>query len=158
MRTDNGVSMPVVSYSGCWHLLYTRPLCETLCDSVWYCVSLLTVTPRHTHERHLPHRPHTAPPPPILPPPLSLQGDWPEHGLTNYKDTKNKMSSSKNNLTVNRLRGRCLLEFIDWRYSQSCWYFRPSFVNCCPFNLLSGWTFIPPHCVNKYTVYTYTVC
>jgi hypothetical protein len=26
----------------------------------------------------------------------------------------------------------CLIEFIDWRYSQSCWYFRPLFVNCCP--------------------------
>ncbi len=36
----------------------------------------------------------------------------------------------------------CLIEFIDWRYSQSCWYFRPSFVNYCPSNLLSG---SPPH-------------
>ena len=33
---------------------------------------------------------------------------------------------------------------IDWRYSQSCWYFRPSFVNCCPSNLLSGSTLLPP--------------
>jgi hypothetical protein len=32
----------------------------------------------------------------------------------------------------------CLLEFIDWRYCQSCWYFRPSFVNYSPPNLLSG--------------------
>jgi hypothetical protein len=43
--------------------------------------------------------------------------------------------------------------------SQTCWYFRPSFVNCCPSNLLSGST-LPPSpllCVNKYTVYTYTV-
>ena len=32
---------------------------------------------------------------------------------------------------------------IDWRNSQSCWYFRPSFVNCCPSNLLSGST-LPP--------------
>ncbi len=32
----------------------------------------------------------------------------------------------------------CLSEFIDWKYSQSCWYFRPSFVNYCPSNLLSG--------------------
>jgi hypothetical protein len=23
----------------------------------------------------------------------------------------------------------CLIELIDWRYSQSCWYFRPLFVN-----------------------------
>jgi hypothetical protein len=35
-----------------------------------------------------------------------------------------------------------LLVFIDWRYSQSCWYFRPSFVNYRPSNLLSG---SPPH-------------
>jgi hypothetical protein len=26
----------------------------------------------------------------------------------------------------------CLIEFIDWRYSQSYWYFRPSFVNWRP--------------------------
>ncbi len=29
----------------------------------------------------------------------------------------------------------CSIEFIDWRYSQSCWYFRPSFMNYCPSNL-----------------------
>jgi hypothetical protein len=28
--------------------------------------------------------------------------------------------------------GRCLIEFLDWGYSQSCWYFRPSFVNYAP--------------------------
>jgi hypothetical protein len=39
---------------------------------------------------------------------------------------------------------RCSSEFIDWRYSQSCWYFRPSFVNCFPSNLLSGSTLPPP--------------
>ncbi len=31
-----------------------------------------------------------------------------------------------------------LSDFIAWRYSPSCWYFRPSFVNCCPSNLLFG--------------------
>jgi hypothetical protein len=40
--------------------------------------------------------------------------------------------------------GRRLSEFIDWRYSQSCWYFDPPFVNCCPSNLLSGSTPPPP--------------
>jgi hypothetical protein len=35
-------------------------------------------------------------------------------------------------------------ELIDWRFSQSCWYFRPSFVNCCRSNLLSGSTPLPP--------------
>ncbi len=52
-------------------------------------------------------------------------------GLINYIDTKA-------NWPVKGLCGKCLSEFIDWRYSQSCWYFRPSFVNCFPFNLLSG--------------------
>jgi hypothetical protein len=37
-----------------------------------------------------------------------------------------------------------VLEFIDWRYRQSCWYFRPSFVTCCPANLLFGSTLPPP--------------
>jgi hypothetical protein len=38
--------------------------------------------------------------------------------------------------------------------------FRPSFVNCCPSNLLSGSTLPPPPlpCVNKFIVYIYTVC
>ncbi len=49
------------------------------------------------------------------------------HGLINFKDTRTKC----------RLNW-WLIEFIDWWYSQSCWYFRPSFVNCCPSNLLSG--------------------
>jgi hypothetical protein len=31
---------------------------------------------------------------------------------------------------------RYLSEFKNWRYSQFCWYFRPSFVNCCDSNLL----------------------
>ncbi len=59
------------------------------------------------------------------------------HGLINYRDTKTKCRHLKK-LTVKVLCGRCLLEFVDWRYSQSCWYFRPSFVNYCPSNLLSG--------------------
>ncbi len=31
-----------------------------------------------------------------------------------------------------------LIEYINWRHSQLCWYFWPSFVNYCPSNLLSG--------------------
>ncbi len=39
-------------------------------------------------------------------------------------------------------------------YTVSRWYFRPSFVNCCPSNLLSGSTLPPfPACVNRYIVY-----
>ncbi len=83
---------------------------------------------------------------------LSKAGDfrsidtW-KHGLIYYIDTKAKVSSSK--------------KVFFWRYSQSCLYFRPSSVNCCPSNLLSGST-LPPSpfplpCVNKYIVYTYTV-
>ncbi len=64
------------------------------------------------------------------------------------------MSSSKN-WPIKGLCDRCLSEFIDWRYSQSCWYFPFSFVNFCHSNLLSGSTLPPPlPCVNNYTVYT----
>ncbi len=64
-----------------------------------------------------------------------------------YIDTKAKC------LYLNKLTwlcGRCLLEFIDWKrtYSQSCWYFRPSFVNCCPSSLSSNSTLPPPPCVS----------
>jgi hypothetical protein len=51
------------------------------------------------------------------------------------------------------LRTPCmeLIEFRDWRYSQSCWYFRPSFVNHCSSNLLSG---LRPHfSKSKYSIY-----
>jgi hypothetical protein len=38
---------------------------------------------------------------------------------------------------------------LDWRYSQSCWYFRPCFVNFSPSNLISGSPFPAPlACVN----------
>jgi hypothetical protein len=47
------------------------------------------------------------------------------------------MSSSKKMTCKGTLRQM----FIDWRYSQSNWYFRPSF-NCCPSNLL--WFNSPP--------------
>ncbi len=68
------------------------------------------------------------------------------HGLINYKDTKIKC----------RLYW-CLIEFIDWRYRQSCWYFWPSLVNYCPSNLLSG-SPLPPFPVSKYcTVYSDSV-
>jgi hypothetical protein len=50
-----------------------------------------------------------------------------DHGLINYKDTISKC----------RLYW-FLIEFTDWRYSQSCWYFRPSFVKYCPANPLSN--------------------
>ncbi len=58
-------------------------------------------------------------------------------------DTTAKCRHSKS-LHVNRLCGRCISKFIDCRYSQSCWYFWPSFVNCCPSHLLSGSSLPPP--------------
>ncbi len=49
--------------------------------------------------------------------------------------------------------------FIDWRYSQSCWYFRLSFVNCCLSNLLCGSNLPPPSppSLCQSTVYTSSV-
>ncbi len=44
------------------------------------------------------------------------------HGPNNYKDTRPYKC---------RLYW-CLIEFIDWRYSQSCRYFRPALVKHCP--------------------------
>ncbi len=72
------------------------------------------------------------------------------HGQINYKDTNTKCRYLKK-LTCN---GSLLqaLEFIGWRYS---WYFRPSFVNCCPSNP-SLW-FTSPLSPLQSTVYTDSV-
>ncbi len=64
-------------------------------------------------------------------------------------------------ITIKTANPKCrlnwsLIEFIDRRYSVSCWYFRPSFVNCCPPNLLSGSRSPPPLFplwISKCTVY-----
>jgi hypothetical protein len=58
-----------------------------------------------------------------------------KHGLINYIDTKTKWRHLQN-LLVKELCGVCLLKFIDWRYSQSCWYFRP--VATLTFSLVSS--------------------
>ncbi len=88
-------------------------------------------------------------------PDTGISGQLFRHELINYIDTKAKCRHLNSWLC-----GRCLAEFIEWRYSQSCWYFRPSFVNCCPSNLLSGWTLPPsPPCVNNYSIlYTTIQC
>jgi hypothetical protein len=80
------------------------------------------------------------------------------HGLINYKDTKTKCSQQKKLTCKGTSRGRCFLEFIDWRYSPSCcMVFRPSFVNYYPSNLLSGSpTPSPLPCVK--VQYIQTVC
>jgi hypothetical protein len=43
----------------------------------------------------------------------------------------------------------CLKEFKDWRYSQSCWYFRPLVWTSAPLTFLTGWPSRLP-CVSKY--------
>ncbi len=53
-----------------------------------------------------------------------------KHLLINYKDTKTKCHLK--NWPVKGLCGRCLLEFRDWRYSQSCWYFVPALWTIAP--------------------------
>ncbi len=63
-----------------------------------------------------------------------------------------KMSSSKKTDHVKGLCGRCLLELIDQRYSQSRLYFRLIFVSCCPSNLLFTSPTPPPFPV-KYSIY-----
>ncbi len=67
------------------------------------------------------------------------------HWIINYKDTK----------TICRPYW-CLIKFKDGRDSQSCWYFRSSFVNYCPSNLLSGSPPPPLPCVKVH--YIQTVC
>ncbi len=67
------------------------------------------------------------------------------HGLINYVDTKSKCRHL-NKFTCKGTLCHVFVkvEFRDWKYMQSYWYFRPSFVNCCPSNLLSGSTLLPP--------------
>ncbi len=56
----------------------------------------------------------------ILAPQLFLWAEMSGHGLINYKDTKTKC----------RLYW-CFIEFIDWRYSQSCWFFSTQLCKYC---------------------------
>jgi hypothetical protein len=65
-------------------------------------------------------------------------------------------AASKENVRVKGLCDRCLSEFIDWRYSQSCWYFCPSLAPLT-FSLVQLSLPSPLPYVNKYTVYTHTV-
>ncbi len=60
-----------------------------------------------------------------------------EHRLINHKDTNPKF----------RLY-RCFIEFIDLRYSQSCWYFRPALWTIAPLTF-SPARAAPLSCVNN---------
>ncbi len=64
------------------------------------------------------------------------------------------MSSSKKIY----LKKGLLSEFIDWRYSQSCWYFRSCIVNCCHSNLLSSSISLSPPPFLVWISMLYTVC
>jgi hypothetical protein len=82
------------------------------------------------------------------------------HGLINYIDTKAKCRHL-NKIPVKGLRGRCLSEFIDWRYSQSCWYFRPGSWTVAPltFSLVKTLLPLPPPslCEQVYCMHVYSV-
>ncbi len=76
--------------------------------------------------------------------PSSLRSKCSQVPWINYlKRYHSKMSSSIRRLTCKGTLRQVFIRVytIDWRYSQSCWYFRPSFVNCCP----SLWLNSPPH-------------
>ncbi len=79
---------------------------------------------------------------------LSISPDYSFHGLITYKDTKLLMSSL---LVFNRV-------YILGDTVKSCWYFRPALWTIAPltFSVVSSLSSLP--CVNKYNVYTYTVC
>ncbi len=66
--------------------------------------------------------PPPPPPQPSFPISVSSSPDTPSHGLINYVDTKEKCRHlTKINMQRDFEVGDA--EFIDWRYSQSYWYF-----------------------------------
>ena len=79
------------------------------------------------------------------------------HGLINYIDTEANCHLKKFTCKGTFAAG-LLSEFIDWRYSQSCWHFRPSFVNCCLSNLLSGSTLHTSRLPCVKVQYIQTIC
>ncbi len=83
-----------------------------------------------------------------LPVPVPVPGStlfmytW-RHRLFNYIDTKAKWRHKKKLTCTGTLR-QVFIRVYRLGYSQSCWYFRPSFVNCCLSNLLFGFILPPP--------------
>jgi hypothetical protein len=66
-----------------------------------------------------------------------------DHGLINYIDTKAKfLHLVKKKWTYKGTLRQVWIRIHRLGYSQSYWFFRPIFVNCCPSNLLSSST--PP--------------
>jgi hypothetical protein len=85
------------------------------------------------------------------------------HGLINYTETKEKCRHLKKKLTCKWTMRRVFIRVYGLEIQSVMLVFWPSFVNCCPSNLLSG-SILPPSplpCVNtvlvKYTV-LYTMC
>ncbi len=69
---------------------------------------------------------------------------WYTHWLINYIDTKANCCRKK--LTW---KGTLRQSLQTWDTVSHGWYFRPSFVNCCPSNLLSGSSLPPfPVCIS----------
>ncbi len=79
------------------------------------------------------------------------------HGLINFIDIKAKCRHLKQwpVSCKGTLRKVFIRVYSLDILSQSCWYFRPSFVNCCPYNLLFSSTPHPPSKfpVSKYNIY-----
>ncbi len=75
----------------------------------------------------------------------SFHVDQYPHGLINYKDTKTKC----------RLYW-CSIEFKDWRYVRSCWYFDPALRTNAP--LTFSLVHLPPLPKVKYIHNTYRQC
>jgi hypothetical protein len=88
---------------------------------------------------------------------LSLSPNAETMGLISYIDIKAKCRHLKKFTCKGTLRQVFIRVYRLEIQSVMLVFFRPSFVNCCSSNLLSGST-MPLPCVNKYTVYTYTVC
>ncbi len=123
--------MTFVYPSTCYFILWwTNSLAPDACLYIW-----------GKDGEKLSLRPYLWPPDVTCPQPLSISLGQTQ-GLINDIDTKAKCRHLKK-WTLKELCGRCLSEVTDWIYSVSCCYFGPSFVNCFPFNLLSGST--PPH-------------
>jgi hypothetical protein len=81
--------------------------------------------------------------------------DAPMHGLINNIDTKAKCRLKK--LICKGTLQQVFIRVYRLEIHQLCCYSRLSFVNSCPlpFSLVQ---LPPPPCVNKYSVYRYTVC
>ncbi len=95
------------------------------------------------------------PPPPGAPPAHGTEPSPPAHHQSSVH-TMDQISMKTPNLKC-RLHWS-FLEFIDWRYSRSCWYFWPFLWTSAPLTFSLVHLPSPPSCVNKYSgMYSYIV-